>query len=163
AQTVPARARPAARRHGLARAISRRVGAALRRARRGARGSEEARTHEIEAQGEAMSDLNVTIDVPTEIKMTRTFDAPRPLVIQAMTKPELLKRWLGTSFSPVTSVEIDARVGGKYRYAYRTPDGREFAFAGVVRELTDERFVHTEAMEGTPGEAVVTTTFVEQG
>jgi uncharacterized protein YndB with AHSA1/START domain len=111
-----------------------------------------------------MSKLIVTADVPTEIKMTRTFDAPRRLVEQAMTKPELLKRWLGNSCSPLISAEVDHKVGGAYRYVYRrSTDNVEFAFAGTYREIGDGRWVVVERMEGQPGEAVITTTLVESG
>ena len=39
--------------------------------------------------------LQVTTPSEREIAMTRVFDAPRSLVFDAWTKPELLKRWLG--------------------------------------------------------------------
>jgi uncharacterized protein YndB with AHSA1/START domain len=109
-----------------------------------------------------MKKLIVTTDVPTEIHMTRTFNAPRSLVREAMTKPEFVKKWLGNSRSPLTGIEVDLRVGGRYRYVFTLPDGNTFAITGVYRELSDERVVHTEAMEGQPGESVVTTTFTEQ-
>jgi uncharacterized protein YndB with AHSA1/START domain len=108
-----------------------------------------------------MSKLKVTTDVPNEIHMTRTFDAPRRLVMKAMTTPELIKRWLGGVRATVISAEVDLRVGGKYRYVFRRPDGVEFGFGGVFREIGDERFVQTEAFDGFPGESVVTTTWVE--
>lgn len=110
-----------------------------------------------------MNQLKVTTDVPNEICMVREFDAPRRLVMRAMREPELVKRWLGNSRSPVVSVEIDWRVGGKYRYVFRRTDGVEFALGGVFRELGDDRVVQTQGMDGAPGEAVVTTTWVEAG
>jgi uncharacterized protein YndB with AHSA1/START domain len=109
-----------------------------------------------------MNKLIVTAYVSTEIKKTRTFDAPRRLVEQAMTKPELLKRWLGNSRSPLISAEVDYRVGGAYRFVYRrSSDGVEFAFGGRYRVIGDGRWVVVEHMEGQPGEAVITTTLVE--
>ncbi len=108
-----------------------------------------------------MSKLEVTTDVPEEIHMTRTFDAPRRLVVQAMTTPALIKRWLGGVRATVVSAEVDLRVGGKYRYVLRRTDGVEFAFGGVYRELSDERVVQTEAFDDYPGESLVTTTWVE--
>lgn len=109
------------------------------------------------------SKLNVSTEVPNEIRMTRTFDAPRRLVVKAMTTPELIKRWLGGVRATVVSAEIDPRVGGKYRYAFRNRDGSEFAFVGVIREISDDRIVHSETLEGQPEESLVTTTFVEHG
>lgn len=107
------------------------------------------------------SKLKVTTEVPNEIHMTRTFDAPRRLVIQAMTTPDLIKRWLGGVRATVVSAEVDLRVGGKYRYVLRRRDGVEFAFGGVYREISEERAVQTEAFDDYPGEASVTTTWVE--
>lgn len=109
-----------------------------------------------------MSKLKLLIGAPNEIVMEREFDAPRRLVKQAMSTPELIKRWSGGKRAIVTDAEVDLRVGGRYRTAYRTHDGHEFAFGGVYREVSDERIVHTEQMEGTPGEAVVTTTLTER-
>jgi uncharacterized protein YndB with AHSA1/START domain len=108
-----------------------------------------------------MSKLEITTDVPNEIHMTRAFDAPRRLVIKAMTTPEWIKRWLGGKRATVVSAQVDLRVGGAYRYVFRRPDGVEFAFGGVYRELGDDRIVQTEAFEGMPGESTVTTTWVE--
>src|SRR5687768_8056032 len=38
--------------------------------------------------------LKVTTPSDREIAMTRVFNAPRKLVFDALTKPELIKRWL---------------------------------------------------------------------
>jgi uncharacterized protein YndB with AHSA1/START domain len=110
-----------------------------------------------------MTKLNVNTDVPTEIKMTRDFAAPRRLVRRAMSEPELIKRWQGNSCSPIVSVEVDFRVGGKYRYVYRTPDGNEFSFAGEFQEISEDRTVHTEHFNGMPDGATITTTLVDNG
>jgi uncharacterized protein YndB with AHSA1/START domain len=107
------------------------------------------------------SKLKITTDVPNEIRMERTFDAPRRLVIQAMSTPELIKRWLGGVRATVVSVDVDFRVGGTYRYVLRPHQGPEFGFGGTYREIADERVVHTEAFDGYPGESLVTTTLVE--
>lgn len=108
-----------------------------------------------------MSKLKVTADVPTEIHMIRTFDAPRRLVIKAMTEPELIKRWHGGVRATVVSAEADLRVGGTYRNVFRVPDGYEFSFSGVYREISDERIVFTEQFNDQPEGAVITATYVE--
>ena len=52
-----------------------------------------------------------------EITMTRSFRAPRALVFEALTTPELVKRWLpGPSGRTMPVCEIDLRVGGRNRY-----------------------------------------------
>ena len=109
-----------------------------------------------------MSKLTVTTPNPNEIHMTRVFDAPRRLLIKAMSTPELIKRWLGGVRATVLAADIDFRVGGKYRYHFQNKkDGSQFAFVGVYKEISDDRIVHSEVFEGMPTESLVTTTFVE--
>src|SRR5713101_1933605 len=84
-----------------------------------------------------------------EIAMTRVFDAPRKLVFDAYTKPELLKRWLGVFGGWSLAVcEVDLRVGGSYRYVWHGADGRKMAMRGVYREIVPaERIVSTETFD----------------
>lgn len=102
-----------------------------------------------------------------EIVMTRVFDAPRRLVFDAFTKPELLKRWLtGTPGWTLAVCEIDLRVGGSFRYLWRGPAGEEMGMRGAFREITPpDRIVSTEKFDQAwyPGEAVGTVVFTEQG
>jgi uncharacterized protein YndB with AHSA1/START domain len=111
--------------------------------------------------------LKVTTPTDREIAMTRVFDAPRNLVFEAYTKPELLKRWLGVHGGWSWAVcEIDLRVGGAYRYVWRGPDGTEMGMGGVYREVAaPERIVATESFDQSwyPGDAVSTTVMIEQG
>jgi uncharacterized protein YndB with AHSA1/START domain len=111
--------------------------------------------------------LVVTMPTDREIVMTRVFDAPRHLVFEAYTRPELLKRWLGVHSGWSLAVcEIDLRVGGGYRYLWRGPNGAEMGMRGVYREVVPpERIVATEKFDQSwyPGEAVGTVTMVEQG
>ena len=110
--------------------------------------------------------LKITTPSDREIAMTRVFDAPRRLVYEAYTKPELLKRWLGVHNGWTLAVcEIDLKVGGTYRYVWRHPDGMEMGMRGVYRELIpSERVVATEKFDQPwyEGEAVGTVTFDEQ-
>lgn len=110
----------------------------------------------------------MTIDTPgdREVVMTRVFDAPRQMVYKAFTKPELVARWLtGPAGWTMPVCEIDLRVGGKYRYIWQNADGKSMSSGGVYREIVPpERVVATERFEDPwyPGEAVATTTFVEE-
>ena len=110
--------------------------------------------------------LKVTTPTEREIAMTRVFDAPRNLVFEAYTKPELVKRWLGVHAGWSWAVcEIDLRVGGAYRFVWRGPDGAEMGMGGVYREVVaPERIVATEKFDQSwyPGEAVSTVALVEQ-
>ena len=101
-----------------------------------------------------------------EIVITRAFEAPRKLVFDAWTKPELLKRWLlGPGGWSLPVCEIDLRVGGRYRYVWRHDSGNEMGMGGVYREIVaPERIVATEKFDQPwyPGEAVGTVVLVEQ-
>ncbi|HEX2864557.1 MAG TPA: SRPBCC family protein [Deinococcales bacterium] len=96
----------------------------------------------------------VTLPSDTQILIMREFDAPRRLVYRAFTTPELIKRWWGGRRGTVTLVELDLRVGGRWRYVLTTPQGFEAGFHGECLELVpEERQVFTEVFEGYPGEA----------
>ena len=95
-----------------------------------------------------------TLTLPTDdqILITREFDAPSRLVYRAWTEPELVKRWWHANRGKVTLVEIDLRVGGKWRQVMVADDGMEVGFHGKYREIVpDERIVSTEVYEGLPG------------
>jgi uncharacterized protein YndB with AHSA1/START domain len=100
-----------------------------------------------------------------EIAMTRRFDAPRPMVFEAFTKPALMKRWmLGPPGMTLPICEIDFRVGGAYRSVWRTAQGTEMEAGGVYREIdAPRRFAATERFDPPwyPGEALITITFAE--
>ena len=65
-----------------------------------------------------------------EIIMTRAFDAKRDLVFDALTKPELVKRWLlGPPGWSMPVCEIDLKVGGAYRYVWRTRTAAKWEWA----------------------------------
>jgi len=106
-----------------------------------------------------------TIDLPSdrETVITRVFDAPADLVWEAMTTPEHIMRWYGLRSLETTVAEYDPRPGGSWRFVQRTPDGEEFAFSGIVKEIDrPRRIVHTEEFEAMPGTGyVVTSTFEE--
>jgi uncharacterized protein YndB with AHSA1/START domain len=59
--------------------------------------------------------MKLTTRGDREIVITRAFDAPRKLVFDAFTKPELVKQWLlGPDGWSMPVCEIDLKVGGKY-------------------------------------------------
>src|SRR5437899_6670570 len=108
--------------------------------------------------------LQVTTPTDREIVMTRVFDAPRRLVFDAFSKPELLKRWFGPRGFSLAVCEVDFRVGGGFRFVLRGPDGKDMGMRGVYREIAPpERSVHMESFDDYPGESQVTSVFVEQG
>jgi uncharacterized protein YndB with AHSA1/START domain len=111
--------------------------------------------------------LEVTTPTDREIVTTRVFDAPRELVFDAFTKPELVKRWLlGPDGWSLAVCDIDLRVGGAFRYVWRNDaDGQEFVVSGVYLDIVrPERIVHTERFDDPayPGESRETWTFDER-
>jgi len=84
--------------------------------------------------------LKVTAPGDREIVMTREFNAPRRMVFDAFTKPELVKQWLlGPPGWSMPVCEIDLKVGGAYRYVWRRDsDGTEMGMGGVYREIVPQ-------------------------
>lgn len=93
--------------------------------------------------------LKVTTPTDREIVLMRTFNAPRALVWDAMTKPELLKRWLfGPPGWEMTTCDGDVLPDGTFRWAWRGPNGEELVMRGQYREVVPpERLVRTEIFE----------------
>ena len=93
--------------------------------------------------------LKVSTPTDREIGLTRVFDAPRQLVWNALTRPELLKRWLfGPEGWTMTVCDDDVRVGGAFHYAWSGPEGAAMSLRGVYREVVPrERLVRTESFE----------------
>ncbi len=110
-----------------------------------------------------VDDMKVAKSGARELVITRTFNAPRALVYEALTKAEHVQRWWGPrQYGPVTAVS-DFRAGGRYRFAQGSPQG-EVAFSGEIRESSPERIVYTEEFEAMPGHgALVTVTLEERG
>jgi uncharacterized protein YndB with AHSA1/START domain len=106
--------------------------------------------------------LSVNLPSDREIALTRVFKAPRHLVYDAFSKPEILKRWFGPRGWSLVMCDVDARSGGGFRFVLRAPDGRELGMRGTYRELSPPaRSVHTESFDDFPGESQVTSVFTE--
>ncbi len=101
----------------------------------------------------AIADLKVTAQGEADIVITRGFAAPRKNVFKAYTEPEWIRRWLtgppGWSF---TVCEVDLKVGGRYRWGWKSDtDGMEMEAAGVYREIAaPARIVSTETFSRLP-------------
>ena len=107
--------------------------------------------------------LKVTTPSDREIRMVRVFDAPRSMVFDAFTKCDLLKRWFGPQGFSLSVCDGEFVAGGWWRFVLRSPDGSEMGMRGKILEMArPERLVHLESFDDYPGEAVVTTTFVEE-
>ena len=112
-----------------------------------------------------MNQLKVEARGEREIVMTRDFDAPRQLVFDAFTKPDLLKRWMyGPEGWTFAVCEIDLRVGGRYRFVWQG-HGTEMGLGGIYREIVAPvRIVSTERFDEAwyPGEATGTVVLTER-
>jgi uncharacterized protein YndB with AHSA1/START domain len=106
----------------------------------------------------------VTLPSDTEVLIVREFDAPKHLVFEAWTTPELIKRWWSGDRGEVTLADVDLRVGGTWRYVMTAHGGFEVAFHGEYQEVVaNERIVSSEVYEEMPdAEALNTITFVER-
>lgn len=115
----------------------------------------------------AAQPLRISTPEDREFVMTRDFHGKRERVFQALTKPELLKRWMyGPDGWELADCVVDLRVNGAFRYVWRHANGREMAMSGVFREITPpSRLVTTESFEfgcdAQSGEQVVTTVLTE--
>ncbi len=109
--------------------------------------------------------LQVATPTDREVVITRVFDAPRRLVFDAWTKPELVKRWLlGPPGWTMPVCDIDLRVGGAYRFVWRGDDGASMGMGGVYREIVSpDRLVCTQLFDEdwTGGETLGTLVLTE--
>ncbi|HEY4384930.1 MAG TPA: SRPBCC domain-containing protein, partial [Ktedonobacteraceae bacterium] len=79
-----------------------------------------------------------------EMIITREFDAPRELVFQAFTDPELVPQWWGPRRLSTLVDKMDVRSGGLWRFINQDLDGNEYGFHGVYHEVcAPERIIDT--------------------
>jgi uncharacterized protein YndB with AHSA1/START domain len=112
----------------------------------------------------------VTLPNDRDVVVVRSFDAPRTLVFDAWTTPELMQRWLlGPPGWTMPVCEMDVRPGGKFRWRWRNVEsGVEFGFSGEFHEVVKpSRIVHVERFDpgdvgGEMGEALVTSVLTEK-
>jgi uncharacterized protein YndB with AHSA1/START domain len=110
----------------------------------------------------------LTVDMPSdrEVRVVRKFNAPRRLVWDAHTGPELLKRWLtGYPGWSMSLCEVDLRVGGAYHYRWKHDAGTEpeFGFHGVHEAIEPHRRIVTrEYMDGNDGPGALNTLVLDE-
>jgi len=115
--------------------------------------------------------IEVTQPSDREVRVVRSFKAPRKLVWDAHAKPELVSKWmLGPPGWTMPVCEMDVRAGGAYRWRWRSDaEGKEFGFFGKFTEVTPHsKIVHEETFD--PGDvggsmssdpAIITSEYVE--
>ncbi|MGA9407525.1 MAG: SRPBCC domain-containing protein [Bacteroidota bacterium] len=90
-----------------------------------------------------------------DLTIKRTFDAPVELVWKAWTEPKHFMRWWGPKIFTSPACKIDFRVGGKYLFCMRSPQGKDFWSTGVYREIVPlERIVYSDNFADEKGNVV---------
>lgn len=105
----------------------------------------------------------LTLPSDTEIRIDRTFEAPRPLVWRAFTDAKLLPRWMGPAVYKMIKSEMDVRTGGEYRWVWDVPPNELVIRGRFVEVVAPTRMVTTEFMEPYPEPSHNITTFTEKG
>jgi len=111
-----------------------------------------------------MPPLTIALPSDREIQVTRQFKAPADLVFDCWTIPALIRRWLGPADWVFVTCEFDARVGGKWRFVTRGPDGFEMGSSGEVLELSRPHWIKTNEiydMDWTGGQTINTNRITE--
>jgi uncharacterized protein YndB with AHSA1/START domain len=101
-----------------------------------------------------------------ELVFTRSFDAPRNLVFEMWTHPDHLARWWGPDGFTLTTIDMDVRAGGTWRFIMHGPDGTDYRNRVVYEEVSPpERLVyrHVPEKDTEPIDFQVTATFVARG
>lgn len=108
--------------------------------------------------------LSISTPSDREIVVVREFDAPRELVFDCWTIPALIRRWLGPADWVFTTCDFDARVGGKWRFVSKGPDGFEMASGGTITEFVRPEWMKSTELydvDWTGGETINTNAFDE--
>lgn len=111
------------------------------------------------AHGKAANPMNSKTINPSvrtaDLVIERTLNAPRERVWQMWTDPEHLMQWWGPEYFISPSARIDLRVGGKYLFCMRTPEGQDLYSTGVYKEIVPvERLVYTDSFSDAQGSVV---------
>lgn len=75
----------------------------------------------------------------------KTFKAPRKLVWEAWTRPEHISNWWGPKGMKTSVNEHDFRVGGKWNYSMKMPNGGDFVSEGIYAEIVEGEKIVTSA------------------
>lgn len=111
-----------------------------------------------------MANANPSVADPgsdRELTLTRVIRAPARILFDAHRRPEFLRRWFGPASCPLASVELDFRVGGRYRFVMKGPGGP--AFGGEYLAIVeDRRIAYTSTLEEPGAETMVVTVTLDE-
>ena len=68
--------------------------------------------------------------------ITREFDAPKEIVFNAFTSPDLFVQWFLPTELKMEIEVMDCKTGGNYRHFHKHQNGMHFGFRGVFHEVT---------------------------
>ena len=109
--------------------------------------------------------MNMEAAGDREIVVTRDFDAPRALVLDAMIDPAALRQWLGGPPGWTLDLcDVEKKLGGKYRFVWTNEGGAKMGMSGVYREYDPpSRIVSTQLFDEdwTGGEVIGTVVVIE--
>jgi uncharacterized protein (TIGR03086 family) len=100
-----------------------------------------------------------------DLVITRTFAAPRQMVFDAWTQPELLRQWYGPRGWQLTTCEMDLRAGGRFLFVLQRPNRPDMALRGTYQAVdAPTRLATSERWDDdwTDGETPTTTMFDER-
>jgi uncharacterized protein YndB with AHSA1/START domain len=109
------------------------------------------------ASTRSLKELQISTPTDTTIVLTRSFNAPRRLLWEAMFVPDNMRRWmLPPPGWTTTTCECDPRVGGALEVAWKTEEADPaMTLRGVFTEVVlHERIVHTETMALGSGQTI---------
>ena len=106
-----------------------------------------------------MSAINQKVEQNgNELVITREFDAPRKLLFEVYSDCKHLKNWWGPRTWPVSQCKMDFRVGGKWHYCMKGPDGTESWGLALYKEIKSPEKIHYEDFfsdkDGKPNESM---------
>ena len=90
-----------------------------------------------------------------DLIIKRTFNAPVKKVWEAWTEPELIKCWWGPENFSAPIIKMDFKVGGKYLFCMRSPEGVDYWNTGEIREIDPQkRIVYTDSFSDSEGNII---------
>ena len=105
----------------------------------------------------------MTTDTRYSMCLTRVIAADPETVFSAWTEVEHMKNWSAPEGMDIPLIEVDLRVGGKFRLTMRNADGEEFTAIGEYRVVDPPRRVayswDWEEGEYEVGETLITVDF----
>jgi uncharacterized protein YndB with AHSA1/START domain len=112
----------------------------------------------------ATRNIQPTEEPTRDVVITRLLNAPRELVWKAWTEPERLKLWWGPTEFTTPTFNIDLRVGGKFLFCMRSPEGQDYWGTGEYREIVPpSRLVYTDNFADEKGAIVPASHYGMQG